>query len=451
MKVVHQIPEYGRWDDLMFLWPKVLQLHCPGDTRTQREWVNHINKNFGVSIRNYQDLIKIQIYQRDIVRITGKQLKIDLKSMHEGGPITLCCKWAPTEKDFLDCSYRTITTLCKEMGWSRAQYRKNYTSPLREYLQLLERLMCEKRWSEINFNKVPSQAMQRLKKAFMKNTPSTFMAWRLTLSTGETRVNAKQLMPHELIQEISTLGYSDPVVEAQWKILEDQSLKLGNLADSVVVVDTSSSMLKWHRIQRKNNFTPLDVAIGLGLLIANTVQGPFHNRIITFSDKPTYVTLHDGSIFDRYHHLLDAAWAGTTNLEATFDLILSRAKKFNLTDAKIPKRVFILTDLGFNKADVPDVNDCNTRDSERTNFKVIDRKYKDAGYTRPQLIFWDVCGAGKDFAVSVGVAGTAMVSGFYPSIMKAVIGGEKLDCWGIVKNVLQSERYRPLYELLNTT
>ena len=341
MKVVHLIPEYGRWDDLMFLWPQVLQLHCPGDstnTRIQREWVTHINKNFGVSIKNYQDLIKRQMYQLDIVRVTGEQLKIDLKSMHEGATITLCCKWAPTEKDFLDYSYRTITTLCKEMRWSRAQYRKNYTSPLREYLQLLERLMCEKRWSEINFNKVPSQAMQRLKKAFIKNTPSTFMAWRSTLSTGETRVNTKQLMPHELIRQISTLGYPDPVVEAQWKVLEDQSLRLGNLADSVVIVDTSSSMLKWHRTQRKNNFTPLDVAMGLGLLIANTVQGPFHNQIITFSHKPTYVTINDGSIFDRYHHLLDAAWGGTTNLQATFDLILDRSQKFNLTNNEIPKR-----------------------------------------------------------------------------------------------------------------
>ena len=115
---------------------------------------------------------------------------------------------------------------------------------------------------------------------------------------------------------------------------------------------------------------------------------------------------------------------------------------------KYQKDVFILTDLGFNKADVPDVNNRSTRKYERTNFEVINSKYKEAGYTRPQLIFWDVCGAGKDFSVSVGVEGTALVSGFSPSIIKAVINGKKLDCWGIVKNVLRSERYAPLYKLL---
>ena len=44
--------------------------------------------------------------------------------------------------------------------------KKQYTSPLRQYINVVERYMCEKNWDKIDYSKVPSCAMKRLKKAF---------------------------------------------------------------------------------------------------------------------------------------------------------------------------------------------------------------------------------------------------------------------------------------------
>ena len=450
MKVAHLIPMYGRWDDILQLWPGVLNLKCPTEDPTDVQmtrWLQYLCNNYYSGIPNKETLIKLQQYQKDLVRLVGNQLVRDRKDMEEGNTVSLCSKWAPTEKGSLDQQHEVTRTLCKIMGWSRTKYRKEFTSPLRSYLKVVESLMCRKDWDKIDFNRVPSCAMKRLKKAFEKHTPVTFYEWRNRLVTGQTKVNAKQLLPHELIHEIHTKNKSDDVVEAQWIVLEKEIKKLGVLADAVVVVDTSSSMLSWGGKQ-KYSFCPLDVAIGLGILIASSIKGPFHNNIITFSQSPTFVKLKRSSLYQRYAQICKASWAGNTNLQATFDLILERAQESKLTDDDMPKRIFILSDMQFDSADIIIKQGDFDLTHHRTNFRAIDAKYKKAGYTRPQIIFWDVCGEGEDFAVSVNTQGTALVSGFSPSIIKAILNGNKLDPWSIIVKTLGDERYESLWKAI---
>ena len=151
--------------------------------------------------------------------------------------------------------------LCGKMKISKKIYRTVFTSPLRKYIDIVERYMCNKEWSEIDFNKVPSCAMLRLKKAFEQNTPDTFLDWKVKLDKGEAKVNAKQLFPHEIIVKLK--HGTDTVLEAQWKVLEEEAKKLGTLSDTLCVVDTSGSMTTWgfhDKETKKPNFTPHDVA-----------------------------------------------------------------------------------------------------------------------------------------------------------------------------------------------
>lgn len=450
MKVAHLIPMYGRWDDLLHLWPCILDLKCPTQNPTDAQmtrWLQYLRNNYCSRISDKETLFKLQRYQKDLVRLVGNQLVKDKKEMEGGNTVSLCAKWAPTERGSLDQQYGVTGTLCRIMGWSRTKYRKEFTSPLRSYLEVVESLMCRKDWEKIDFNRVPSCAMKRLKKAFEKHTPATFYEWRNRLVTGQTKVNAKELQPHELIHEIRTKSKTDNVIEAQWMVLEQEIRKLGVLTDSVVVVDTSSSMTSWGGKQ-KYSFSPLDVAIGIGILIASSVKGPFHNNIITFSQSPTFVKLKRNTLYQRYVQICNASWAGNTNLQATFDLILECAQESKLTDDDMPKRIFILSDMQFDSADVITKNDDFDLTHHRTNFHAIDAKYKAAGYIRPQIIFWDVCGEGEDFAVSVNEQGTALVSGFSPSIIKAILHGDKLDPWSMVLKTLGDERYESLWKAL---
>ena len=192
--------------------------------------------------------------------------------------------------------------------------------------------MCIGQWDQIDYTKVPSQAMRRLKNAFENHDTDRFTEWKRSLEKGESEVKGKQVAPHELVREIRTTGIVDEVCEGQWKVLEEEVAKLGSLSDSVFVVDTSSSM-------HDPNYLPLDVATSLGLLGCNAVQGPFHNHVITFHDVPSFQIIKDGSLTQRYRQLSSIPWGGSTNIQATFDLILGRGKAYDLTDKDIAEEI----------------------------------------------------------------------------------------------------------------
>ena len=274
MKVAKLIPEYGRWDDLLQLWPRVLNLESTlpdASSKQRREWRSHLSRNFCVAINSRTTLNKLQRLQKEIVGMVGTQLVEDRKNMKNSLKVSLCAKWSPTEKDSLDQCHNTVKELCRAMSLTQAKYRKVYTTPLREYLQVTETLMCRKDWDRINFDKVPSRAMKNLKKAFEKHCSYRLYEWRDKLSSRDAKVNAKQVLPHELICEIAGKGTTDPICQAQWLSLEEQASKSGVFTCILTVVDTSVSMKEWDNHNKdKYSFTPMDVAIGIGILSASS-------------------------------------------------------------------------------------------------------------------------------------------------------------------------------------
>ena len=48
--------------------------------------------------------------------------------------------------------------------------------------------MCKNAWNEIEFSKVPSCAMKRLKNSFEKNAPEKFSEWKALLSQNVVEV-----------------------------------------------------------------------------------------------------------------------------------------------------------------------------------------------------------------------------------------------------------------------
>lgn len=400
--VLPLIAEYGRWDDLIELFPGMLKLEY---TTPESEY--------------------LQFLQNEVVQLVATQLRTDRAAMLIGKPCSLCAKWTPTEGDRHDRKTGVFRTLAAAVGVSARSLRKNYNTPLRTYIKIVERYMCSGQWEEIDFNKVPSQAMKRLKKAFEKHQPEKYAVWRNALKLGYTKVNAKQLHPHELVREMRSKNISDPVTEAQWKILAEEVHKLGSLKDAVVVVDTSLSMCS-------PNYIPLDVAIAMGMLISDMVQGPFHGHVITFNQEPIFQVVPDGSAYNRFFAIRNMSWGGTTNLEGTFKLILDRATGCKLSQEDMPKRLFIISDMQFNKID---------NDNCTTNWERINEMYITAGYNRPQLIFWNVNGASTDFPVTSGEQGTALISGFSPAILNTILNGDELTPVGIMRIALDDTRY----------
>lgn len=396
------LPEYGRWDDLLFFLPKILE-------------ENQTNVSSCA------------------VKYIAKQLNTDLVDMENGRPISLCAKWMPTENDSKDRKFNLVKSICKEMEISEKTYRTKYISPLRSYLKIVERFMCSDRWDEIEFSKVPSCAIKKLKKAFEKHTPELFKEWTNSLNKGEVKVNAKALFPHELVKEMRE-GKSDDVTYAQWKVLEDEVRSLGIFEKSIAVVDTSGSMTS-------PNYLPLDIACAMGLIISAVAKEPFQHNIMTFSDNPHFYNVKDGPILDRYRQIVRSDVGYSTNVLSIFEYILKVGKRENLSTEDMPNRIFIISDMQFN-----DIQGNGFH--QETTFQRIDRMYAESNYVRPNIVFWNVNGASTDFPVSVDDYGTCMISGASPSILRSILKVPVLSSVNILRDVLDSERYLPIKQKL---
>lgn len=440
-RVMPLMAEYGRWDDILELFPGVLDL-------------DNICANYASNIEGEAVLGRLRELQTKTVCLLGQKLVNDLVLMEQGKPISICAKWVPTEKDSYDRKFSTVKTICETMGWSPRNYRKTIVTPLRQYLHIVERYMCESLWYEIEYSKVPSCAMKRLKKAFEKHAPETFASWKAKLWKGDVEVKAKQLQPHELVYEVRTKNAADTICEAQWKVLEEDVKKLGALSNALCVVDVSGSMESFgdgcgRRGKSTPSFSPIDVSIALGIIISNAVEGAFKNHMISFHETPTFTVLEAGSFYDRYLQVKAVPWGGSTNLQATFDLILNHAKKHNLTQKDMPKRLFIISDMQFNVVEESNGYYHNSSHKGPTNFQAVDQKFKSTGYERPQIVFWNVNGQSTDFPVSVGDNGTVLISGFSPAVIEAILNGKDFSPWTALRDTLDSKRYEPVRDALD--
>jgi hypothetical protein len=113
--------------------------------------------------------------------------------------------------------------------------------------------------------------------------------------------------------------------------------------------------------------------------------------------------------------------------------ILDVAVKGSVPESDMPKMLLILSDMQFNQ--------CARFDDSA--MEMIERKFADAGYTVPQIVFWNLNSSGN-VPVAADKTGAALVSGFSPSIMTALLSAD-LDQFtpeGIMLKTVMSDRYK---------
>ena len=79
---------------------------------------------------------------------------------------------------------------------------------------------------------------------------------------------------------------------------------------------------------------------------------------------------------------------------------------------------------------------------DNSAMEMIERKYKAAGYTVPQVVFWNL-NSSDNVPVASDKSGAALVSGFSPSIMKAILAADMAEFTpeGIMLKTVMSDRY----------
>jgi hypothetical protein len=179
--------------------------------------------------------------------------------------------------------------------------------------------------------------------------------------------------------------------------------------------------------------TCMDVAISLGLYISERNIGAFQDAFITFSNNPQLQILK-GSLSERYNQLENAQWDMSTNVEAVFKLILKKAVDNNVQESEMPTMILILSDMEFN---------AGTRGNwNSTAQEMFERMYAEAGYVMPKIVYWNIHSrSDSNKPVQFDKNGTALVSGFSPSLLTNLLGGNEMTPYSMMMNVIDSERY----------
>ena len=393
-----------------------------GERKVFRDILSYLVDNYSKVVKANLNLIPEYGRWDDVHVLFGTELENDtidliVEGLKNGNG--LCAKWMPRKGVIFN-------KVRKSLKMDPKSLRKLVVS----LSNTVEQKMCSNKWSEIEYPKTPSLAMSRYTKAFGRNDQARFSAFIESLKNGEVKINAGALYPYDVTKNIR-FGNKD-LANEQWKALPNWMEGSSELI--LPMVDVSGSMSC--TVGGNPNLTCMEVAISLGMYISERNEGAFKDMFMTFSSTPQVQKLK-GSLSDRYTQLARADWGMSTNLESAFKTILTQAVRFNVPQNEMPTKVLILSDMEFDSA--------VGRRSKVTALQMIDEMYVEAGYTRPGVIFWNLHANGGNFPAKFDEVGTALVSGFSPSILKSILNNpNSLTPVNIMNETVHSERYEPV-------
>lgn len=384
-----------------------------GERRFFQIVMNHIGTNYPEVFDQLMVLVPEFGYWKDVFVIEKPNdnnlnwLKTTLEESENAG---LLAKWFPRKGPWFVAMHKYMKVTPKEFR----QYLVKKTT-------VVETLMCRREWGGINYAHVPSIAMNRYRTAFFKHDEARMKAYIDAVHSGEAKINASVLFPHQLYQAVKS-GQNASAIEAQWNNLPNYME--GSTERILPMCDVSGSM-------KGNGGLPMDVSVALGIYISERNEGIFKDAFLTFSSNPEMQYLK-GSLTQRMRQLSSAAWGMSTNLQASFDLILNSAIRENIPSEEMPTKLLIISDMEFNTA---------TRDNRSTNLDVIRAKYNQSGYVMPEIIFWNVNGRLGNSPAQVQDQGVGLVSGFSPSILKSILKGKVYGPEQLMLDTVMTDRY----------
>lgn len=378
-------------------------------------------------------------------KLFAEQLKKDKIAVSDPATcneVSLCAKWAPSEKDKIDKLCNIAHSIAEELfpddPKKMEKYRKEYLVPLRKQIDIVETYMSNNKWSKIKYDRVPAVAMKRLRNAFEKHDQEGFAKYLKQIASGEKKMKVNGLLPHELVAYYlkNDVYKPDETIELQWKQLLDNIKSKGTLKNMLAIVDTSGSMTsEFYGIK------PIYVSIALGILIGECNTGHFHKKIISFHSSPTLFEIKGNTLFEQVRNVRDnLPWGQDTNFEAVFDLLINAGKMFSIPPEEMPESVACLSDMQFN-----DAVTCKKM-KEETLHETIVNKYIETIYKPPKFIYWNLSSNHTAvFPVRSLSENVAMISGFSEQLLKVFMNETDFNPEKIVYEILKE--YEPFVVL----
>jgi hypothetical protein len=429
------VEKYGRWKDLQFI---------------------------SYNLKNIDHKIEMNIIAQKLIE--------DKINLDNNKPVSLCAKWAPSENDRNDRQRQfakkvaSVIYGCKDT-YKMSKYRKEYLVPLRKQIDIVESKMCDNKWGAIKYENIPGVASNKLKKAFIKHDEERYKKYLGDVAANVKKINVTGILPHELagvyIKDLEKFRKDElcQTTEMQWKAIVENVRKSGNFDNAISIVDVSGSMFN-----AKNGSIPAQVAIALGIITALCCKGDFANKIITFSENPQLVDListnteekakiENGdtdtpsisnipTLHECIKNIIDVDYGFSTDFVKCNEEIIKYAIKYNIPQDKMPKKLFVFTDMQFNNTITGNFerdyrNKRNNTNELATVYQNIVKLYEANNYTAPKFIFWNLNSDSNEvFPVNCDTEGTAIVSGFSEQLLKIFMNYDEFKPEFIVNEIL---------------
>ena len=388
-KNITNVPEYGRFDDLLSL----LDGPC----------------------------------EKDVILFIKEQLEKDLAALKTGESVSLLAKWLPSVNTSNKDSVKTAKKLAKALGFSDTEYRKVLVS-LRAEIKLMENYLRDKDYS-FSYEKQPSKALYKYRLAFLRNDRERYSAFLEKAEKNPSVMNTGTLTPYDVVapiinkdkERVAISKWDRRSMDITWKALPDYT----GAENALAVVDGSASMY-WY-----GEYIPAAVAQSLGIYFAEHNKGCFHNHFITFSENPRLIEVKGKDIVEKLRYCMSFNECANTDLQRTFDLILNTAIQNKAKQEEIPEKLYIISDMEF---------DGCVENAEITNFECAKKQFAKYGYRLPQIVFWNVNSINQQQPVTKNEQGVALVSGASPQIFSMLSEGI-LDPYSFMLETLSAKRY----------
>jgi hypothetical protein len=443
--MIRLVPEYGCWRDMWELVKTIPEIE---------------NEVFDIAVKAFKD---------DFVKChTNQESKM-----------SLLAKWLPRENSgsypgFARKLANRIYTFENSERKRIVRYRKD-TSTMNKALKTVEINMCGKKWRDIKPEAVPGRCLKIHNKAFL-NEPvkksigmtvrsnlrypdnedrmecrKHFQEFIEEMAKGEKKAHgANVVMPHELVVKALAYGTSKDelaINQGQWDSVKEQTLKLGGLGKCVAMCDFSGSM----------NGLPKLISLALGILISEINHNAFKDHILTFDAEPKW---HSFAGKDTLKEKLDSiqGFLGqglNTDFYKACMKIVEKMKQAKVPVGEEPEDLIVLSDMGFDDASRDRTySGCNNTipPAWDSQIQVIRDEFMRAGeevwgegngWKPPRIVIWNLHTQYKDFHAKADQDGVVQLSGWSPSILKALQKGgvQVITPYQGMRAILDDERY----------
>lgn len=299
----------------------------------------------------------------------------------------------------------------------RSFFQRHILTPLRAQTRVTEPLMTANRWSSIQYNRVASVCMKNNTERFFMHDKDRFKDYLKSVEEQKTTISGATLLPHELVKQALQLSTNDKeskalqevkkelaetqgkVIGAQWNTLVSNLRDSGTLDNCLALCDVSGSMGSLEKYRSSGNsksksrksssaVEPILPAVALSLVLCQLAKPPFANSFITFSEEPKFAQVDPRlSLLENIDSMCQEDWGMNTDFKAVFvDLLLPLAKKHNVKNEDMIKRLFVFSDMQFDAVEPSseeyESDGCGDRSGKveaewNTNHDVISKAYKE--------------------------------------------------------------------------